>query len=251
VAPELPERLSFSPFAYVFAILTVDRDWVAQTYEGTGFCVASGLLITCWHCVRRTLPEGLNYAAAYAPNAEQGPLVQLDLSDIAKDQNGADLATATIQYAPPRKLSFNQSPEVFGSEVWTFGYPLSGHREAGARVIVPRLLKGYVTRTFHHDRPGFGPTRAIELDMPAPAGLSGAPLFRANTATLLGVVYGETESYTITETEQIDPETGVRLPESRKVITFGVAHRWETIMKAGGPATRGLSVEDYVRLAAG
>jgi len=87
--------------------------------------------------------------------------------------------------------------------------------------------------------------------MPVPAGLSGAPLFRANTATLLGVIYGDTESYTITDTEQIDGETGRWSPESRKVITFGVAHRWETIMKARGPATRGLTVEEYVRLAPG
>ncbi|MGH9614284.1 MAG: S1 family peptidase, partial [Bryobacteraceae bacterium] len=174
------EKVSFSPLEYVFAILTVDQECKTQTFEVTGFCVASGLLVTCWHCVRAKLRDGISYAALYAPNAERGPFVQRDLSEIAQDQNGSDLATATIQHRPPRKLYFNENTEVFGADVWTFGYPTSGHQaESGDKIIIPRLLKGYVTRTFQHNHPGFGATRAIEADMPAPAGLSGAPLFRA------------------------------------------------------------------------
>ena len=117
---------------------------------------------------------------------------------------------------------------------------------------MPRLLKGYVTRTFQHDVPGFGMTRAAELDMPAPAGLSGGPLFRGKTANVMGVIYGDTESYSITDCEQVDSKTGERTPESRKIVTFGVAHRVETVINARGPAargTRGLTVGEYLKWA--
>jgi len=88
VIPGLQQTESFSPFEYVFPILTVDQNCVAQTYEGTGFCVARGLLVTSWHCVRAELPSGINYAVAYMPNAERGPIRQLDLPKSPKTKTG-------------------------------------------------------------------------------------------------------------------------------------------------------------------
>jgi len=57
------------------------------------------------------------------------------------------------------------------------------------------LLRGYVTRLKTDDRPGQAPVRACELDMPAPGGISGSPLFRPVPFEVVGVVYGEQDQH--------------------------------------------------------
>jgi hypothetical protein len=95
----------------------------------------------------------------------------------------------------------------------------------------------------------FGTTVAYVLDLPAPAGASGAPAFRGQTAKFKGLVYGEVETYSITDFERLHPETGERESEIRKIISFAVAHRTETLMNARAAATRGLTVQEHISVA--
>jgi hypothetical protein len=167
---------------YVLPILVVHQHDVAKSFEGTCVVVAPGLILTCWHCVRKPLQDGEYYAALHAPQAERGPLRILDLLNVAQDQGGADLALANIRYKPPEPLQFDEDTHAFGVDVWTWGYRSDGRTAKGVSVT-PRLLKGYITRPFKHLAPS-GTTDAYELDLPAPAGTSGAPIFRGQTARL-------------------------------------------------------------------
>ncbi|MGA2770844.1 MAG: serine protease [Bryobacteraceae bacterium] len=234
---------------YVLPIIVVHQDDVARSFEGTGVVVAPGLFITCWHCVRNPLQSGEYYAALHMPEAERGPFRILDLLNISQDEGGTDLALANIRYKPPAPLQFDEDSHAFGVDVWTRGYRSDG-RTAEGLSVTPRFLKGYITRPFKHST-GFGITDAYEVDLPAPAGTSGAPIFRGQTAKLKGLVYGEVETYSITDFERVEPETGEREPEVRKVISFAVAHRTETLMNAHAAPTGGLTVLKYVRRSIG
>jgi len=229
---------------YVMPIIVVQQHDVVRSFEGTGVVVAPGLFLTCWHCVRNPPQDGEYYAALHMPHAERGPLRILDLLNIAQDQSGADLALTNIRYKPPEPLRFDETASVFGEDVWTWGYRSDGRTTKGVSVT-PRLLKGYITRPFKHRTP-FGITHAYELDLPAPAGTSGAPIFRGRTARLKGLIYGEIETYSITDFERVHRETGEREPEVRKVISFAVAHRTRTLMNARSAATGGLTVREYI-----
>jgi len=210
--------IKFPQLDYVMPILVVHLKDVAKSFEGTGVVVAPGLFLTCWHCVQTPLSDGEYYATLHMPNAERGPLRILDLLNITQDDSGADVALANIRYKPPEALRFDDSASVFGEDVWTWAYRSDGRTPAGVSVT-PRLLKGYITRSFKHSTP-FGITSAFELDLPAPAGTSGAPIFRGQTNRLVGMIYGEVETYSITAFERIHPRnwsTGTRSQQNHLV----------------------------------
>jgi hypothetical protein len=130
---------------------------------------------------------------------------------------------------------------AFGDDVWTFGFP---HTQVGTMEdgrlsfrLEGRYLQGYVTRGFIHDPPGFRPTPSYELDMPAPAGLSGAPLFKLRTLEVVGMVYGANETGSIVQMAEEDPKTGERIPYVERILAFGLAHQEFTLHGIQGPAT--------------
>ena len=153
--------------------------YVAPT--GTGFCVAPGVLVTCWHCVKPR-SDGRRYAAVSWNGAELGHHL---LNRISQDPTGLDLATAQIDYEPVQRFAPWPDADTVGTDVWSVGYPLtesdalpSGMRQWHPE---PRYLRGYVTRVFvNPDHPDFGPQRSYELDMAMPGGMSGGPLLARN-----------------------------------------------------------------------
>jgi hypothetical protein len=168
-------------------------------FRGTGFRLADDLLVTCWHCVVDE-PERGGFAIA---RIHEGDRRMYPLVDVARDSNGSDLATARIywepeQALPPSQLILATKGMVSGADVWTYGYPLTTEMrepEGPKFVLNGRYLEGYVTRTFWYDHPSLGTLPAYELDMPAPEGLSGAPLVNVREKnTVVGVIYGAARS---------------------------------------------------------
>jgi hypothetical protein len=74
--------------------------------------------------------------------------------------------------------------------------------------------------------------------MPAPAGISGAPLIRG-TRSVVGVVFGTNDVATVESLAQVDPDTGKREPEVLRVVSFGLAHVTATLWEASSTATGG------------
>jgi hypothetical protein len=223
------------------------RDEEVLTFEGTGFLVAPHALVTCWHCVRRPLAEDERYAVIFPGESDC-----YGLSNIEQHRAGLDLATATVEsLVPTVSWSLATDAEVMqGREVWSYGYPLGvvTQRHDGWKEIdvSGRYLRGYVTRTFTPQLQDYGRTPTIELDMPAPAGLSGAPLVLVGRRKLVGVVYGSHAVSQVEELARYDPETGEKTPEVHRLLNFAVAHAPSSLHSLTGMALSGRPLSEWL-----
>lgn len=80
--------------------------------------------------------------------------------------------------------------------------------------------------------------------MPAPEGLSGAPLMTL-AGEVLGVVYGTVETASIAEWASVDEE-GKRTPEVQRIVSFAVAHHTDSLLSLSGAATSGRTLREYL-----
>jgi hypothetical protein len=219
-------------------------------FSGTGFRLTDDLLVTCWHCVEHDEP-----GHGYAVVVEEGDSYRaFTLHDVSQDANGSDLATARIHGIPavrPVSLTLAEAAVPTGQDVWTYGYPLTAvFREPDGELrftLHPRFLQGYVTRSFRNPHPRYGAVESYEVDMPAPEGLSGAPLVHLPSREVVGVIYGNVDAAVIDQFAAVDEETGERQPEIQRIVSFAVAHYTPTLLRLTGPATGGQPLHEYVR----
>lgn len=204
---------------------------------GTGFTFGEYTLVTCWHCVGRELAEDEVYGVAYRSGGLDQPTYDSvsELTDLEQDGE-RDLALARIGFAVEPMLTLAEEPAVWGEDVVASGYPLpQGIGDPFYRTMRfesnAAMLKGYVTRIRLDDRPGWRPVRAYELDMPAPPGVSGSPLFRAHPLEVVGVVYREQD---------------ITVPDSKRVIGFAYAHHLSVLRAARGRATDNMPLAEYL-----
>lgn len=233
----------------VLPILVVTKSSPAKivSYEGTGFLIAPNLFVTCWHCLRKELPENQTYAVNREQKVELFPL-----RNIQQDSNGTDLATANVAIVPEAELALAEKDVFEGTDVHSFGYPLINFEyveefDETQPALDYRLLRGYITRNFWRDDAVFGRGSAYELDMPTPEGLSGSPLFLAGTREVLGVIFGQNEVALIDSFARVDPETREKEPEIQKIYHFGLAQTTETLRKLRTTATRDLPLSEYLK----
>ena len=229
-------------------VMTKEDPSLPLSFEGTGFVLGNGLLVTCWHCVAATLPDDQVYAVAF--EQETGKYSMASLDDIEQDPSGVDLATARVALRSTLGLTIPDNDLAYGTDVWTFGYPLTERRPLSdgqqSFQLAGRYLQGYVMRSFYFDAPNGARVLSYELDMPTPEGLSGAPLVRVGTKQVYGVVYGTNEVALIDQTAFVDPESGRREPEIQRLVTFGLAHYTQSLRALCGAATKGLPLHDFL-----
>jgi hypothetical protein len=221
-------------------------------HTGTGFLVGKNIIVTCWHCVRAELKQNEQYVAI-RPSITGWEDVSV-LADIEQDHNGSDLATARVKFEQEYKLSLTEAAGTLGTNVWSFGYPLTHveqHPDPEFDKLFtpnPRYMESYVMRAFHYDQPGFGRTFSYELDMPALEGMSGAPIIRTRTKEILGVIYGRNDVQTIEEFSSRDPDTGAILrPEVVRMTYFALAHHNTTLDALKSTVTQELPLRQFLR----
>ena len=219
-----------------------------EAFCGTGFVLEGNVFVTCRHCVEAAVPDDEFYAAIVKATAPDGTTTTryLPLADLEPDGNRTDLAIARIECSPRAGLVLTQQPPQAGEDVFTYGYPLVPPRPVaqydGRRVfpdVNPRYLRGYITQVFRYPEPSGRVIPSIEIDMPAPGGLSGAPLLRAGTNEVVGVIYGENEVQAIVSHARVDETTGDRTPEIVSYTKFALAHWTETLYAATAAALDG------------
>lgn len=214
---------------------------------GTAFVVTDGVLVTCWHVVAPAIDKGWTIIGAWDERGD-GRFARVDITDIAQHPAGDDLAMARIDLPGAGwRLPSRQRVIEIGTDVAALGYPLPDKRvdpDGGFTHLVSfRLLKGYVTHMPVIQERGYPPTASLELDMPAPAGLSGGPLLSlVETNVLLGVVYGTHGVDRIESFSSVDPNTGERTPEVVQTVTFALAHHPVGLWSLKGPATEGMTL---------
>ncbi len=180
---------------------------------GTGFLAAENLLLTAWHCVCTKLDDDHVYAVARYSALGDGPEEIAVLSSISQKRGGSDIATAKVDFEPIHRLPLTENIEFpRGTQVWVLGYPFedvkrSDHGQMDI-TLHPRYLQGYVMHQFdfhwEHGRLDFGTDATLELDLPAPKGVSGSPLLRFDSREIIRMVFGEREAYTLLDEESDD-----------------------------------------------
>lgn len=228
-------------------------------FVGSGFLVGRGLFVTCHHCVSAPLPEEDTYAAVTPIELSPAPTKDVpdaqyslaSLGALEQDASGLDLAIGWHGRDPVGIKLAERGVDQMGQDVRTFGYPLTEdlpHPEGDGRslTINGRTLKGYITTNYLNDVTDYRPAPTEELDMPAPGGLSGAPLIRQFDYEVIGMVYGTKDTGTIEEFSRVD-ETGKRIPELQRVTTFAVAHMLESLRNLSGELTHGRPLAEYLK----
>ncbi|WP_297649661.1 hypothetical protein [Pseudonocardia sp.] len=213
---------------------------------GSAFIVHGGILVTCRHCFEDyPLKADEWYGALY--EASDGERTALRLEKISYEPSGVDLATAFCGINGSPLALVSDLPGI-GHDVASFGYPGTygaipdGHISGKLRFQQEaRWLEGYITRGFVYERPSDGKkVRSWEVDMPAPQGLSGAPLLLLNapgvTPTIVGVVYG-------THTAKSDPGSADALPSG---YPFALAHYFDSLHNLRGEALGSESLGEYM-----
>jgi hypothetical protein len=245
--------MGYVPGQDILPIFTADlsgEDPIFHSHEGTGFLVGKNVIVTCWHCVRADLPEGWAYLALRKDHS--GDTEWFKMVNIEQDHNGTDLATAWVNADPEMQLKVAEEPALMSEEIWSYGYPLtdvSQHPELGYKRFRPnpRWMQTYILRDFVFPQPGFGDTPSYELDMPALEGMSGAPIGKAHSREVIGVLYGRNDAEQIEVFSSKDPETGRRTPEQVRTTYFAVAHYTETLKNLRGTATKGQPLADFLK----
>jgi hypothetical protein len=208
---------------------------------GTGFTFGEQTLVTCWHCVRDSLNDDEVYAVAARSQGtdQQNYDSVFELSNLERDANGSDLALARIGFSVPMTLKLASEPAAWGEDVIACGYPMPLNT-MDVKTKEPlinmnsSLFKGYVTRIRTGDFPGQPETRLYEMDMPAPPGMSGSPVFRSDSLEVVGVIVSE---------------EGYEVPDTSRQMVFAYAHHLWVLQAAKGAATNNLPLSEYLKRA--
>lgn len=232
----MPEAASvpLNPEQHILPIFVAeqrpDRPPLLAAFCGTAFLLEGGILLTAWHVVSRPLSASQSYMVmfkSYGSGDDRAGVAPIH--DLAPDESGWDMASGWVLRPGGPGLVIAREQARLGEEVCTWGFPLMPAPEVraddGAKVysdFAPRYLQGYVSRVAATKQVDGTRPPVIELDMPAPPGISGAPLLRVNTGEVLGVILGERS------TSQGDNRWA-----------FAVAQWTETMWQLRGPALQG------------
>lgn len=221
----VPCRMRFDPLDVIGSVFTYEvKDGEAKiVHLGTCFAFRSAItVITAAHVVRE---EGRSYRVFF-PRTN----VFYEVSEVVLHPE-ADIAL--LRLAPMEVPGVEFPEEAFwdgvsnyslGEDLMSFGFPSDGPSEDAANTPTPRLFKGHIQRIFNYNAHEQWSYLAAELSIPAPGGLSGAPLFRLGAQEMVvGLVTANAESFAITDSIEEMDSSGNRLRiESRRVLNYGV-----------------------------
>jgi hypothetical protein len=205
---------------------------------GSGFTFGEGTFVTCWHSVNAPLGEDEVYGAVMRSGGTESQRYDQvsELVDLEQVTGGHDLALARVDFTVEPVLTLAENPAAWGTDVVACGYPLPVNtRDPDTRDVKidtnASLLRGYVTRLRMDDRPGWPAVRAYEVDMRAPGGVSGSPLFRPQPFEVVGVVYREHDLY---------------VSERQAPVTFAYAHHLSTLREARATVTENRPLAEHL-----
>ncbi len=210
------------------------------SFRGTGFLIAPNVLITCWQCVREALQEKQQYAVMFKDGS--GYSIH-SLLDIKQHSEGLDLAVAHVDFVYDQGLHIGVIEALPGDEVMVYGYSPGEGEFIGEQIstsqLNPRLMHGYITRSFDYDCPGFVRTYSYELNMPMPNGIYGAPVIRPATNEVIGVIFGILDIPRAGHPKGIENVIRSRGAREKQMLTLGLAHHTANLQEFQGTITNG------------
>jgi hypothetical protein len=111
-----------------------------------------------------------------------------------------------------------------GEDAYAYGYPIEGPKtDPRQQVRTPRLFKGHYQRYFQFNSPAGYKYVGGELNIAAPAGLSGGPVFRPEAASMLtGIVTTNAESYSTLDWLEEVRDDVTHIEAHHRVISYGI-----------------------------
>jgi hypothetical protein len=219
--------------------------FLVEGIAGTAFVPCDGVAISCAHCF-----GGLgewDYALA---KVEPGGTPIALLAEVDLHPDGFDLAMGRFSDSRfPPLPPFRIETAMIGAAVLAPGYPLPRRTRRSLsdpieHEAIVRGLRGNVTQDGIVTGLGqYGALPSIELDMSAPGGLSGAPVFNwglvNNPLSLVGVIRGVSVVSTMRDEPFVEPEGSDEEPER---YTFGLATPAFALESLRGSATNGANL---------
>ena len=162
VAKIVPDRHIIDRDILPLFVLRGSEPLDVVSFEGTAFLIADRVLVTCAHCVARPLAAGEAFAVAVKEQSKYTRAYYL--SNIEADPTGIDLATANVDLKQHTPLGLGNGDLALGTDVFSFGYPLTDRRRTAEGKssfnLNSRYLEGYVTQAFRYEPPA-GANRVV------------------------------------------------------------------------------------------
>lgn len=224
------------PVSRSVGVFARERDG-AFDFLGTAFAFRDGShFLTASHCVPDNLPTEVppdSGVEVSLPSGVEGMAYVARVRSFVRHPT-ADLAVLTVEGDPPGVLESAADPflsvgfvgKEVGEEFLSFGYPMSREPVPTFPGIGPtgRVFVGHYQRAFPYRECG-REYEAAELSVPAPEGLSGAPVFnRERPSEVQAVVAGNREE----RIEQVREETistagDKHTLETYRIVSYGIA----------------------------
>ena len=183
---ELPE-----PLLDVYPIYTIKQGRNGETdseFSGTGFLIADGILVTCWHVVIDDLQRNEYYAVI----TQTGERAIFPLTEITRHPHKADLAKALVNIRSRFGFELADEDPSIGTSVSYFGYlpvPVFESRpqtSVGDSII--EAVVSYFDNPYDQSSP---PPPSYRFSSKAYRGESGSPVIDATSQKLIGMIWGQ------------------------------------------------------------
>lgn len=181
--------------------------------------------LTAAHCIDESWPAASLSVAL--PTADRSHNVSSIRRHWTKDIAILTLDEVNIIESPITDHAFWSPVDnwALGEAFMAPGFPTEATGDRGSELPTMRLLTGNFQRFFMYQPSSFAMYVAGEMSVPAPSGLSGAPLLRPSAPQmLLGMVTTNYDSYTVQDqVEEIDRDGVPTRYESRRIVSYGIA----------------------------
>lgn len=192
--------------------ITLDR------YAGVAFFIGKdGLIATCKHIIE--MKEDNEVLFVKNLNDES-----FDILQNIKVHPNKDFAIAYLPNIKDYKVfALNNKKYSIGYDIQAFGFT-SNRKQDGIVHVDARFRKGYIVRI--SDLPLNNESNSLmEISFPSEKGFSGTPIISTADYSVVGMLYGNSESsilqHAITEIE----DNGEKFSEKiTKIVEFGLAH---------------------------
>lgn len=213
--------MAFDPLAAT-GVVVLDSD-AGSSYGGTCFAFRQPhYALTAAHCVPDDVPGAWLEFPRRGDRRRVVEVVRHPDADVAVAVTEPDADDDGTGYSDGAFWNCVGNWSL-GEELLAYGFPTEGPFQ-GAGVPTPRLFTGHYQRFLEWRPPNGRPYLAGEMSIPAPAGLSGGPVFRRGAQVMVtGLVTSNLESYSVLHAiEEVD-EAGQRFrEEARRVIQYGL-----------------------------
>lgn len=185
-------------------------------FSGTGaMYMRPYVILTAAHCVpnianaRFAFRSPMESFARVAEQVIRHPTIDLAALVVSKDAA-----------APPNGVYSEIGHQLFdGGDFIAFGYT------AEENTSVPRTFKGHYQRHFGYRSPDGRKYFAVELSIPAPAGLSGGPVSNAHRPQVLDAIVtaNHDSSLVIDSYEEEERDGTISRGKITRVVSYGIA----------------------------